>query len=278
MIDVIIFSIVIIYLLIASIIDVKTHLIPDWLSYSFIILLLAIRGFYAIFTQDLMFFIWGLIGLLAAFLIGGLLYLTKQWGFGDTKLLLGLGIAFATPLVNKETILPLLPFLFLFFASIIVGFIYGMIYGIIIFIKNWKKAIIKFKKIFLFPKLIYSFALILLILFVVTFLVNSPWKNFLYIMILIFVLFYCLWVFSKTVELVGMKKRLSINKIEEGDVLVKDVMKNKKVLIKKQRLTKKLIAKLKRNKIKSVMVRWGLPFAPVLLGGAILTIIILYLI
>ena len=61
-IDIILIITGLIGLIIASITDIKTREVPDWLSYSLIIIGLTIRLFYSLAYQEWLFLIQGLIG------------------------------------------------------------------------------------------------------------------------------------------------------------------------------------------------------------------------
>ena len=74
----------------------KTREIPDFLNYGLIAIGLGVRAVYSIFTLDYLFFVYGLIGFGAFFIIANLMYYTKQWGGGDCKLLMGLGAIFGS--------------------------------------------------------------------------------------------------------------------------------------------------------------------------------------
>ena len=72
------------YVFIAMLFDIKTKEVPDWLSYSLIIISLGIEGIYSLFTKNYWIIIYGLIGASICFLFGCLMYYTKQWGGGDS--------------------------------------------------------------------------------------------------------------------------------------------------------------------------------------------------
>src|SRR3989344_151340 len=85
------FGVAFIWLIASSIVDIQKREAPDWLSYSLIVFGLGSRLIYSLILKDYMIVLFGLLGLLAAFIFAMLMYYTKQWGGGDAKLLMGLG-------------------------------------------------------------------------------------------------------------------------------------------------------------------------------------------
>src|SRR3989344_7017584 len=133
------------WLIFASITDLKTREVPDWLNYSLIAIGLGGRGIYSIIQKDSSYIFYGVIGLLIFFVFSNVMYFTKQWGGGDAKLLMGLGAMFGNyeginlfnPILN-------MPFLAILVLNILLaGAIYGIFYIIYLAIKNkenfWKE-------------------------------------------------------------------------------------------------------------------------------------------
>src|SRR3989338_7375332 len=77
-------------LLIATYTDLKTREVPDSLNYGLLFAALGLRGIWAV-EEGWTFFLSGILGAAAAFLLASVLYYTRQWGGGDAKLLLALG-------------------------------------------------------------------------------------------------------------------------------------------------------------------------------------------
>lgn len=274
MIDIILIIITIIALIIATITDIKTHEIPDYLTYSLIFIGLIIKLTYSFLTNNFNYISYGIIGLLAMYIIGSLLYYTKQWGGGDTKLLMGLGITLTTPAFIQTQI----PFLLILFLNIIiVGAFYGLIIGLILAIKNWKKFISEFKKTTKI-KLIKNLELILFIIslapLILIFISNIN-KLMALLMFLIINIYIPLLIIIKSIEKVVMYKTILTKKLREGDWLIKPVIKNKKIIIKPRAtgLTRHDIKLLIKNKIKNVLIKEGIPFVPSIAVSTILTLI-----
>jgi len=131
MFDYIILIITIIWLLIATISDIKTKEVPNWITYSLVIIALAIYSFKSIHYHTFKPILTSLIGLVVFSILGTLMYYSKQWGGGDTKLLFGLGAALPDyPLILNDILTPNLniPFLSILYLNILlIGSIYGLI-------------------------------------------------------------------------------------------------------------------------------------------------------
>ncbi|MBS3159939.1 prepilin peptidase [Candidatus Woesearchaeota archaeon] len=255
------------YVFIAMLFDIKTKEVPDWLSYSLIIISLGIEGIYSLFTKNYWIIIYGLIGASICFLFGCLMYYTKQWGGGDSKLLIGLGAIFSYDLKN---ILELkIPFLAILIVNIIIcGGIYTIIYGLYLIIKNFKEI---HKRIENKHKL-YFFSIIILL-----FIINIIfYKFFTYLIIFSsLILFFTIFLyFAKILEKIIFIKKISIDKLREGDWINEDIKINNEVLCSKNSsgITKKDIMNLKKNKIKYVIVKEGIPFIPGFFLGLVVSL------
>jgi len=88
----IIFMIVLIALIIGSYTDFKVREVPDWLNYGLIFLGFGLRMIFSLGYKDFSFFIDGVLGFVAFFLIALFMFYAGQWGGGDSKMLMGLGV------------------------------------------------------------------------------------------------------------------------------------------------------------------------------------------
>ena len=72
-----------------------------------------------------------------------------------------------------------------------------------------------------------------------------------------------------------MQKKILVEKLTEGDWLVENVYKSNRLICKAKNigLEKKDIINLKKNKIKYVLIKQGMPFVPAFLFGFIFTIL-----
>ena len=280
MIDYILVLIALIYLIFASVSDIKTREVPDWLSYSLIITGLGLRAFYSIESKEIMYFLYGLIGGGIFLGIGLLMYYCKQWGGGDVKLMSALGVIFGSaPKISFLNPNLDLPFLAVLFINILfVGALYGLIWRFILFLNNRKIVWDKFKKLFGMKEfrtrriLFYAFSFILIIMSF--FFENSFRIMFLILAFLMFILYYVL-IFVKAVDDCCMIKEISTSRLTEGDWILKNVYYGGKMLYNPERLglTEKYLEKLKKYKIK-VLVKEGIPFVLSFLMGLIISLIL----
>jgi len=271
--DIILVSIGFAWIIAASIFDIKTREIPDWISFSLIAIGLGIRAIHSLYYWDHHYILYGVIGLAVFFVIGNLMYYTKQWGGGDSKLLMGLGAVFGSyldvGLFNPNLDLPFI--VILAFNILVAGAVYGIIYGLVLGIIHRKKVLPLLKKQnkwfliigFLFSLIIFIVGTFMneLILFLVTALVF-----FLLVLILFFI---------KAIDKVALIKTVKVESLREGDWLLKDIVKNGKTICscKGLGITMKDVEKLKKAGIKEVVIKDGLPFVPSFLIGMIISFV-----
>jgi len=276
LIDYILISVALIWLTFASISDLKSKEIPDWLNFSLIIIALAIKSIQAILAKDVFILLYALAALAIFFLLANLMYYTKQWGGGDAKLIMGLGIIFAqypTELLNYFNPNLIIPFAITFVVNIVfIGAVYSIIYSIILAIKDYKK--IKFSK-----DIFKKSAMITLLTALLVFLASSFFFQhikYLFLAVAIFsLIMYLILIFMSAVQQSIMIKPMALSKLREGDWLYKPVYYKKRLILdnKKLSLTKKDISILKRFNIKSVIVKDGIPFVPAFLISALISLI-----
>jgi Flp pilus assembly protein protease CpaA len=259
--EIFLFSLAFVWILFASLQDIRKRIVSDWLNFSLIIFVLGFRFFYSLFESDgFVFFYQGLFGLGIFFILGNILYYAKFFGGGDAKLMMALGAMLPLGnsfLSNAETLL------IFFLIFLLVGSFYGLLWSIflVIFSKNSKAYIKKFSIEFkkskksIYPSLIIAILLVLL------------WKIdfvFVYFGILIFTLPY-LYIHSKLVDNVFLVKKVQTSKLEEGDWIYRDLKLGKKILTPSWGgLTKVQIREI-RKRYKSIHIRNGIPFIPVFL-------------
>jgi Flp pilus assembly protein protease CpaA len=264
-------------LITASITDLKIKEVPDWLNYGLIISALTIRLMASIIFKNYIYLIYGIFGFCTMFIIGTVFYYTKQWGGGDTKLLMGLGIVFASkPYFTPEARFPFL--IILLFNILIIGAIYGLFWTFVLIIKNWDRFKIRFKvriknkKVKLAEKII---ALIIALSTIFLFIIKD---NFLRLAIIIAIgltiVYLYLWIAIKSIESLSMYKTISVEKLREGDWVAKNVYKDKQLIYQRNSgISKEDIKKIIGSKIKKIVIKEGIPFVPPFLIGTLLSII-----
>lgn len=277
-IDILLASIALLGLAAATVQDLKTREVPDWITYGLIGSGFAIRLMAALGPESWMYFFSAFIGLGITYLIGSLMYYTRQWGGGDVKMIMALGVIFATrPAFIPESSLPFLAMIFL--NIFLVGAIYGLLWGIMMSWKHRKKFTEK-AKILLQERRMLKMRIIAitcaLAIVASAFLVQDPFLRISILTIGLMVLIYpYLWVYIKAVEKAAMYKHLKPQQLTEGDWVEKDVLVNKRVIykVKNTGIEKEDIQKLIKAKVREVIVKEGIPFLPAYFLGVIITLL-----
>jgi Flp pilus assembly protein protease CpaA len=256
-------------LAVGSYTDIKTREVPDWLSYGGIVLGLVLRGGISLYLGDYSLIVYGAIGFAVFFLIGCAMFYTGQWGGGDSKILMALGALVGINFSLEQITLSFLVNL------IMVSAIYSVIWVSVVALKNKNKFIEQLKKDFSehykHIKLMF-FAGVLATTLIILFLFMSKTDFFFKSAIASFTLalwlLYYLFVVVKTVEKACMIRQVAPEKITEGDWIAEEVfVDNKRICgpkdlgIEKEQI-KELLRLKSKNKIKTVLVKYGIPFVP----------------
>jgi len=260
-----------IFLLFASIQDIKTTEISNWLCYSLIIFTLGFRLFYGLFSGNgFGFFYSGLIGLGIFFVLANLFYYSRIFAGGDAKLMIALGVVL--PLFSNFTD-NLKIFILFFVLYLFVGAIYGIFASIFFMFKNLSK----FKKGF--PKYFRKYKNIIFVInfFGLFFMVLGFENAFLFASgILIFVLPY-FYFYSKAIDNFCMVHRKKGKNLIEGDWLIRDVKIGKKLIKASwEGLSKKDIELIKKSG-KSIDIKYGVVYAPVFFISFLLLVVLYFL-
>src|SRR3989344_4137454 len=136
--DILLAGVAVLGLSAATIHDLRTREVPDWITYSMIMAGFGLRAIGALGPESWQYFISAFIGLAITYLLGSIMYYAKQWGGGDAKMMMALGVIFATrpEFVQAST----MPFLGEIFINILIfGALYGLLWGFILAWKNRKK-------------------------------------------------------------------------------------------------------------------------------------------
>src|SRR3989338_8029694 len=136
-------ALALIWLLFASVQDLKSRIVANWLSFSLITFVLGFRFFYSIFLgQGFSFFYEGIIGLGIFFILGNVLYHGRFFAGGDAKLFIALGpvLGFSENFFSNIDTFSLFFVLFLFS-----GAFYGLVWGAILPLRNFNLFKTEFK-------------------------------------------------------------------------------------------------------------------------------------
>ena len=260
-----------IWIVFASIQDLRKREVADWLNFSLIIFALGFRFFYCLFDAGTFaFFYQGLIGLGIFFVIGNLLYYSHFFAGGDTKLLIALGAVLP---LSESFMTNLNIFMIFFFIFLFVGAIYGLIYALVLAFSNFKKfrkefgLLMKKNRFFIYPVMILGLAFMI---------GGFIFERMIFYLGILFFIFPYIYLLAKTVERVCMIKKISSRDLQEGDWLEGNVkVGDKKIVAKWDGLSKSEIALLKKSK-KQVLIKQGIPYVPVFLISFLILIYFLW--
>jgi Flp pilus assembly protein protease CpaA len=251
----------IIWLLFASIQDLRTKEVANWLSFSLIFIGLAARLFFSILENNFVQFYYGILSSIFITIIAFGLYFGKVFAGGDLKLMIGLG-TFIPGFTIHTVILNCI-------ASVVFLLLVGAIYSFLASIFIATKRRIEFNKEFKKESKLYFYIFPLLVILWI-FLRKT---DIIGIWILSFVTFILLiYPYLKSVDKC-MIKEYNPNKLTEGDWLARDVkVGSKYIRMSVNGLTQKDIQLLIKAR-KKVMIKEGIPFVPAFLITFILMVL-----
>jgi Flp pilus assembly protein protease CpaA len=250
----------------ASVTDLRTREVPDWLNFSLIAIGVGIALLESAWHAHWWFLAESVVGALAAFAIGAAMYYTGQWGGGDAKLITGMGALFGLPLLAAGW--DRAPFLVLFLlCTVLIGAVYGMLWMVYLFTKHFGAVRGRVVERLRTPQMVrfrWAIRLVALLLLLTAFILPSP-ASFLVVLFgaIGFLTFY-LSVAVKAVEDVCFVRSVRPSELRPGDWVVGEVRSGDKVLVPKNNpsLTPEQISLIKRSRLKSVTVKDGIPFVP----------------
>lgn len=290
--EILMLSVLGIFLLIESIIDLKHLETPNYMNFGLIFVAFAFSIINSIYSISLAPLISAILGFALMALLTFPMFYLGLWGGGDVKVLLGIGTLLGLSIneiqsfwsnlwsiftTSKELIIStpiLIKFLLL---SLISSLVYGLIWAVIKIIKNhkeiskiFKKQSNKNKKLRLINKV--SFLILVLSIFSIS-ISLFVFPNYSFFLLSTFFLFLTLFIFLFQVFYI-LEKNMMVAKIKpldltEGDWLNKDLKIKNKIICKanKTGLTKQQIKKLislqKKNKLKFVDIKQGIAYFPV---------------
>lgn len=301
MLDIILLTLGLIGLTIGSVTDLQRREVPDYINFGLIALAGGIRLTYAVISGDWWQLLFAVIGAIVCFGIACIFFYSGQWGGGDAKMLIALGALFATytpvifsPLYTlpaflfgflpSQVIQSILDYnlMFLFYLIInilIAGAVYGIFWSFILAIKNREAWWIEVKKQIATRKMkimggLTLSCIVLLIIFALTIEEVLVRNLFLWLCAIAFAGFF-LQLAVTAVEKACMIGPMKVGDLTEGEWVVKNVYAKGRYICgpKDLGISEHQIKLLKKNKIKSVIVKIGVPFIPAFLLGFLLTVI-----
>jgi Flp pilus assembly protein protease CpaA len=255
----------------ASVQDLRTREVANWLTFSFVLFAIAFRIFYSIFSEQWWFLIQGIIGLGIFFVLAHAFYYGRIFAGGDAKLLIGIGAVLPLSASFLNNAVNFGAFLLLFLS---VGAIYGLIWSFFLIFSDLKRfnPIIKEK----FSKL--KWMLFIGVCFGIFFALLGLFNALFFAFAIIFFLLPYLFLLAKSVDETFMVKSRSLHELREGDWLHRDVrVQGKNIKASWDGLSEEDIALLRGaygKKKMSVLIKEGIPFVPVFFISYILFIVL----
>jgi len=260
-----------IWLLAASLQDIKTREIPNWLSLSLIFFALGGRFFYVLFNEtsgffeSAGFFYQGLMGFGIFVVLGYAFYYGRIFAGGDAKLFIALGAVLGFSGVFYDNIKIYGLFVF---GVFLIGAVYGFAWSGYVCCKNFKdfkkrfKQQLKGKKTFI---RIFVFLGIILIFL-------GFYREMFFVFGFFFVSFPLIYFYAKSVDDACMIKEVSVDRLTEGDWLFNEIKigNNKTLKPNWEGLSSDEIKEIQKNH-KRIKIREGVPFVPVFLMSFFLT-------
>lgn len=252
------FVVALVWMIFASVQDLKVREVANWLNFSLVGVALAYRAFYSIEYNDYSFFLFGLLGVCVFFLISQAFYYGRIFGGGDAKLLVGVGAVLPFNSFG-EFILQGGLFLFVLF---LVGAIYSLIYSLFLAFKNRKKFIGSFLKIGKdFNWKLYG------LLFLFVFGIVSYGYKISYGILFVVVLFMLsiLYIYLRAIDKSCMLIHVDARNLREGDWIGEKIKIHGKEIGSSVHGLNMNEIKLLIKRGKKVLIKQGIPFVPVFL-------------
>ena len=268
----ILFIIVFIALVIGTYTDFKTREVPDWLNYGLIFVGFGLRIIFTVVYQDWSYIVHGLLGFGAFLILALVMFYAGQWGGGDSKMVMGLGMLLGLELSIGAFLIGFLINIFIF------GALFGLVFSIYLAIIHFRQFAKEFNRRFAEKTKEKWFVWIsTLVLLIASLLVPSVVKASVIVLAGMILLSFYMFIYLKSVEQAAMIRWVSPAKLTEGDWVVQNIIIGGKRICGPKDLglemkqIKKLIALKKKGKIKKILIKYGIPFVPSFLISFLVT-------
>lgn len=252
-------ALALIWIIFASVQDLKFREVANWLNFSLIVFALGFRFFWCLFSDSgFAFFYQGLIGLGIFLVLGNLFYYGRLFAGGDAKLMIALGavLPFYSDFSSNLKV-----FIAFFVLFIFAGAVYGIIWSVYLLVKDYNLIKKEFAKYFkLFRILVF-----ISVGFGVLFLIFGFFNSIFLILGGFLLVVPFLFVFAKSVESCCMIVKIPTRNLREGDWLFKNLKIGKKTIKANWEGLENSEIKLIKKHFKEVQVKQGIPFVPVFL-------------
>ena len=255
-----------IWVLAATIQDLRKKEVDNWLNFSLIIFALGFRLFYSLFSEvGFNFFYQGLIGLGIFFVLGNIFYYSRIFAGGDAKLMIALGTILPVSNSLFTNLRYFALFLLIFFF---VGTIYGLVWSITLVFRNSVSFRKKFKQLFRKNKNIVFIVMFLGLFFMIL----GFYQTLLFFLGLLIFGFPYFFIYAKAIDEAAMIKKIKTKDLREGDWLYSKIKIGRKYLYPNwEGLSVKEIHDI-RKRYNFIKIRQGIVFVPVFLISFIIFI------
>lgn len=267
-----------VFLLLASIVDLKTGEIPERYSLGLAAIILAFSITHSIVDWSTSYAVNAFVLGLGYLLIGYVIYVLGGWGGGDVKLMAGVGctLGYLNSLGYTWQFSNITPYYITYLMDM--GFLavpYAVLYSMVLTAS--KPVVIGEFKQALGRRRIITFLAASFIPTIATYYLGFSTLALLYLVLPLFTL---ATIYLKTVEHAALRKTIKVSELREGDIPAEDViLGGKKIASSKciEGVTKEQMDKIKKlsteGKIPGkITIKWGVKFAPVILFSFLLTV------
>jgi Flp pilus assembly protein protease CpaA len=255
------FGITFLWIMFATVQDLRTREVANWLTFSLIAVALAYRGFVAAFSGAWGIWWWGVIGCAVFVLLAHAFYYGRVFAGGDAKLLMGTGIALPYQSLN-ELILWGSTFLFALFFC---GALYTLVYSVRLVVVNRKAFGTVFFSELKKQRWLFVFSVVVACVLALVVAGNDDMRLLGVVAIALVLVIPLLYAYLQSIEHACLIRLRKPKELREGDWLVKTVrVGNKKIAASVHGLSSDEIRLLQRYR-KQVMIKEGVPFVPAFL-------------
>jgi len=269
MIQIFLIAISVIWLIVASITDIKKREVADWLSFSLIAIGLFIAVLSGIIQNNYTNLISTLIVFLIFMLLANIIYYSGLFGGGDAKLFIALGAIL--PQLSFNSIIALPSSLIFLLNTIFIGALYGLICSFYLAIKHKEQFKKEVDKLLKFSPILYILISISIILFILSFILKPSYLFFMPAVLILISPF--ILIFAKAIENAALVKIIDTKNLTEGDLLAFPIKIGNRLINARLGLTKDNIEFIQKHK-RNIMIKEGIAFVPVFLIAFILSLLI----
>jgi hypothetical protein len=265
------------FLAAASYFDLKTGEIPEKISRSLIVLMLAMAAAETFFSLQASYLIYSAVIGIGFFLVGYLMFYLGEWGGGDVKILAGIGCSLgllgaAGYFIRLQGIFPYYLDYFINFALAATPYIIAYTFALGLL----KPAVFRGFSMNLANKKAIMLLIISFLPAVSSIILGMHQLTLIYLLVPLLVI---LTFYLKAVEDIALQKTIPLKELQEEDILASDlVVEGKRIAgrrdaggLSKNQLTE-IMAAASQGKIPdSIAIRWGIRFIPVFFLAYLLT-------